>query len=239
MATGAPMVGPNAPEVMAPIWSVAASSANSESTAGSASSSYAAKNSRSRRRNKGGPTNSHTSASSASATTSSPAQESASKQTSAPNDTKATAADTKPTATATPAASTSAKSGSTSATGSPGKPTPPTSTGGGGSSKGGGVAQIKVAAHYSCRTRNNRPGAKISEHGKGKAIDISGFRLRDGTEITVLKDYDSWQFGPALRRMRREACGPFGTVLGPGSDRYHNDHFHFDTARHRGGAYCR
>lgn len=121
-----------------------ASSANSESTAGSASSSYAAKNSRSRRRNKGGPTNSHTSASSASATTSSPAQESASKQTSAPNDTKATAADTKPTATATPAASTSAKSGSTSATGSPGKPTPPTSTGGGGSSKGGGVALALV-----------------------------------------------------------------------------------------------
>lgn len=105
--------------------------------------------------------------------------------------------------------------------------------------KGGGVSQIKVASHYACRTRNNVPGAEISEHGKGKAIDISGFRLRDGIEITVLKDYDSWQFGPAMRRMRREACGPFSTVLGPGSDSYHNDHFHFDTASYRDGSVCR
>lgn len=105
--------------------------------------------------------------------------------------------------------------------------------------KGGGVAQIKVAAHYSCRTRNNRRGAKISEHGKGKAIDISGFTLRDGTKITVLKHYGSRKYGAAMRKMRKGACGRFGTVLGPGSDRYHKDHFHFDTARHRGGAYCR
>jgi hypothetical protein len=43
----------------------------------------------------------------------------------------------------------------------------------------------------------------------------------------------------ALRQMHRAACGTFGTVLGPESDRFHQDHFHFDTARHRGGPYCR
>lgn len=104
---------------------------------------------------------------------------------------------------------------------------------------GGGPAQIRVAAHYSCRTRNNRPGAKISEHGKGRAIDISGIVLRNGQVISVLRDWGQGRRGRALAQMRRAACGPFGTVLGPGSDRYHDDHFHFDTARHRGGPYCR
>lgn len=104
---------------------------------------------------------------------------------------------------------------------------------------GGGVSQIKVAAHYACRTRNNQPGARISEHGKGRAIDISGFRLRDGSEITLLQGWDRRDTGPILRKMHKRACGIFGTVLGPESNRFHKDHFHFDTARHRGGAFCR
>lgn len=104
---------------------------------------------------------------------------------------------------------------------------------------GGGVVQIRVAAHYVCRTRNNQPGAKVSEHGKGRAIDISGFRLRDGSEITLLQDWDRRGSGTILRKMHQRACGIFGTVLGPESDRWHKDHFHFDTARHRSGSYCR
>ena len=105
-------------------------------------------------------------------------------------------------------------------------------------SKGGGLAGYKVAAHYACRTRNNQKGARISEHGKGRAIDISGFVLKDGTRLTVLKDWNS-RHGSALKSMHKGACGPFGTVLGPRSDRFHRDHFHFDTARYRSGPYCR
>lgn len=104
---------------------------------------------------------------------------------------------------------------------------------------GGGVNGLRVASHYSCRTRNNKKGARISEHGKGRAIDISGFRLRDGSLITVLKGWNNRGTSKALRQMHSEACGPFGTVLGPKSDRYHQDHFHFDTARYRSGSYCR
>ncbi|MDG1449086.1 MAG: extensin family protein [Ascidiaceihabitans sp.] len=37
---------------------------------------------------------------------------------------------------------------------------------------GCGLSGRKVAAHYSYRTRKNKAGAKISEHGKGRAIDI-------------------------------------------------------------------
>ncbi|MCP4821378.1 MAG: extensin family protein [Shimia sp.] len=104
---------------------------------------------------------------------------------------------------------------------------------------GGGVSKLKVAAGYACRTRNSRPGAKISEHGKGKAIDISAIYTKDGDEISVLKDWGRGKKGRMLKKMHKEACGPFGTVLGPNADRYHKDHFHFDTANHRGGAYCR
>ena len=104
--------------------------------------------------------------------------------------------------------------------------------------EGGGLASYRVAAHYACRTRHNQPGARISEHGRGKAIDISGFVTKDGATLTVLNDWNS-RNRKALRSMHRAACGPFSTVLGPNSDRFHRDHFHFDTARHRGGSYCR
>ncbi|WP_305969732.1 MULTISPECIES: extensin family protein [unclassified Mameliella] len=105
--------------------------------------------------------------------------------------------------------------------------------------RGGGLAGLKVAAHYSCRTRNHQPGAPISEHGRGKAIDISAVLLEDGSAITVEDDWGRGRKGRALRRMHKDACGVFGTVLGPGSDGYHEDHFHFDTRRHGNGAYCR
>lgn len=104
----------------------------------------------------------------------------------------------------------------------------------------GGLVSMGVAASYSCRTRNNRPGARLSEHAKGNAIDIASFSFENGTRVQVI---DGWN-GPRrdrrfLRRVHRGACGPFGTVLGPDADRFHRDHFHFDVARYRGGAFCR
>ncbi len=107
------------------------------------------------------------------------------------------------------------------------------------SRKGGGLKSVKVAAHYACRTRNNQRGARISEHGKGRAIDISGFRLKDGTEVSVLKGWNNRKYSKPLRQMHKGACGPFGTVLGPNANKFHRDHFHFDTARYRSGSYCK
>ncbi|MGV6838779.1 MAG: extensin-like domain-containing protein [Planktomarina sp.] len=104
---------------------------------------------------------------------------------------------------------------------------------------GGGIKSLTVVGHYSCRTRNNRPGAKVSEHGKGRAIDIAGFRLHDGSTISVLNDWGKGKRGRILRNLHKDACGPFGTVLGPESDAAHADHFHLDTARYRAGSYCR
>lgn len=106
-------------------------------------------------------------------------------------------------------------------------------------SEGGGAAGLRVVSHYACRTRNNQPGARLSEHSFGRAIDVAGIRLKSGREMTLLTDWNSAGDGAQLRRMWRAACGPFGTVLGPEANRFHRDHFHFDTARYRSGPYCR
>lgn len=104
---------------------------------------------------------------------------------------------------------------------------------------GGGIKSLRVVAHYACRTRNNQAGAKISEHGRGRALDIAAINLKNGTSLSVLKDWRSNRKGAALKRMHKAACGPFGTVLGPNANKFHQDHFHFDTARYRNGTYCR
>ena len=60
-------------------------------------------------------------------------------------------------------------------------------------SKGGGLSGLKVAAHYFCRTRNNKVGTKVSEHGKGRAIDISWLVWNDGRTIGFLKGWhNTW-----------------------------------------------
>ncbi len=103
----------------------------------------------------------------------------------------------------------------------------------------GPVVELRVAAHYVCRTRNHKAGAKISEHGKGNAIDISAFEMMDGEVITVLEGWKRGSPRRLLKKVWKQACGPFGTVLGPEADRYHKDHFHLDVAKHRSGPYCR
>ena len=44
--------------------------------------------------------------------------------------------------------------------------------------------------------------------------------------------------GRFLRRLHKGACGTFGTVLGPEANEAHRDHFHFDLAHRRNGAFC-
>lgn len=103
---------------------------------------------------------------------------------------------------------------------------------------GGGVAGLQIAGHYVCRTRNHKKGARLSEHSRGKAIDISAIILANGQALSILRDYRG-RSGQPIRQAHKAACGIFGTTLGPGSDGMHEDHLHFDTARHRNGPYCR
>ncbi len=100
------------------------------------------------------------------------------------------------------------------------------------------ITGVWVMGSYSCRTRNNRRGARLSEHAGGRAIDIGGVTLGDGRKVRVLQDWGKGNKGTFLRRIWKQACGPFKTVLGPDGDRFHQDHLHFDTARRR-STFCR
>ena len=98
---------------------------------------------------------------------------------------------------------------------------------------GGTLTELRVAASYSCRPMNNVDGARLSEHGHANAIDISAFKLTDGRTVTVKGGWNGTAQEQAfLREVRANSCQTFTTVLGPGADSHHDDHFHLDLARH-------
>jgi hypothetical protein len=97
---------------------------------------------------------------------------------------------------------------------------------------GSPVRSIRNFAAYHCRTRNNIIGANLSEHGKANALDIRSVtlvsgRVVDPTDVHVPREFrEGW---------RRSVCERFSTVLGPGSDGYHENHIHVDLMQRRSG----
>ena len=96
---------------------------------------------------------------------------------------------------------------------------------------GGAVAELDNFDSFECRGRNRIVGAKLSEHGRANALDVRGFKLADGTMISLTDR--------SVPRQLREtvlhsACARFSTVLGPSSDWYHEDHIHLDLMERRG-----
>ncbi len=105
------------------------------------------------------------------------------------------------------------------------------------------VVKLHIAASYACRGRDNKRGAKISEHAFGNALDVSAFTLASGRVVEV---EDGWKSGGKesafLKQVHGKACGTFTTVLGPKANAAHRNHFHFDLGKHGRsgkGKYCR
>lgn len=100
------------------------------------------------------------------------------------------------------------------------------------------LSSINQVSAYVCRTRSS--GSKLSEHARANALDWGSLELSDGTRIDIVRHRRSEpRRARLIGRLRDAACGPFKTVLGPGSDPDHADHFHFDLAERRnGGTYC-
>jgi len=99
---------------------------------------------------------------------------------------------------------------------------------------GAGIAELDAFGSYSCRSVDNIAGAQLSEHAFGNAIDISGFKLTDGREINIVRDWKKAGTEEAnfLREAHAGACSKFTTILGPGADVFHYNHFHLDLAMH-------
>ena len=102
------------------------------------------------------------------------------------------------------------------------------------------VVEIRQLSSYACRSMNSQPGARTSEHAYGNALDIAAYRFASGREVTVK---DGWRGRPEergfLRQIHAAACERFSTVLGPGADAFHYDHFHLDLARRSSKSVCK
>jgi hypothetical protein len=94
------------------------------------------------------------------------------------------------------------------------------------------LAGIENLDSFEFRGQNRVIGAKLSEHGRANALDISAIRLKSGHLVRLTDPAVSMDFRIA---MRRAACARFTTVLGPGADGYHEDHIHVDLAERRSG----
>lgn len=95
---------------------------------------------------------------------------------------------------------------------------------------GGLLKSLETYDDFSCRGRNRKMSGKVSEHGKANAIDLRGFTLQDGRYIHLT---DMKADRPLREGARKSACTRFMTVLGPGSDGYHEEHIHIDLAERR------
>jgi hypothetical protein len=94
------------------------------------------------------------------------------------------------------------------------------------------LKSIDNYASYDCRGRNRVVGAKLSEHGKANALDVRSFRLVNGKLVGLTDPHIAKDFREALKKA---TCARFSTVLGPGSDGYHEDHVHVDLMVRRPG----
>jgi hypothetical protein len=99
---------------------------------------------------------------------------------------------------------------------------------------GASVVGLEAFGAYSCRSVDNIAGAQLSEHAFGNAVDVAGFKLADGREISIVRDWKKadTQESAFLHEIHAGACGRFTTVLGPGADMFHYNHFHLDLAMH-------
>ncbi|WP_378949602.1 extensin family protein [Mesorhizobium sp. ANAO-SY3R2] len=97
-----------------------------------------------------------------------------------------------------------------------------------------GVKTIHQGSSYSCR---KIAGSRtLSEHGKGNALDIMRIELNSGRDIEVEKPgLFAFRTRGFLNTVRADGCNYFNTVLGPGYNYDHRNHFHFDVKQRRNG----
>lgn len=94
------------------------------------------------------------------------------------------------------------------------------------------VVQVDHLGSFACRNVYNRKAGRLSQHASANALDIAGFRLRDGQRIVLARDWQgNGNKAVFLREVRQAACEHFSTVLGPEYNAAHRDHFHVDMGR--------
>jgi len=100
-----------------------------------------------------------------------------------------------------------------------------------------GLTGLELGGTYVCRGQNHDVDAKLSEHAFASAVDVMGFAFSGRASIPVKAMPEGSDEAQFLSGVRGKACGFFRTVLGPGTNAAHANHFHLDererTAGHR------
>jgi len=87
------------------------------------------------------------------------------------------------------------------------------------------VSELDNFESFECRSRNRVAGAILSEHGRANALDVRSFKFANGRTMSLTDRAAPRELREAVLH---SACVRFTTVLGPGSDGYHEDHVHLD-----------
>ena len=97
-------------------------------------------------------------------------------------------------------------------------------------SLGSAISDLDNFDSFECRGRNRIVGARLSEHGRANALDVRAFKLANGRAISLT---DRTVPRELRETVLHSVCARFSTVLGPGSDGYHEDHIHLDLMERR------
>ena len=97
------------------------------------------------------------------------------------------------------------------------------------------LAGIAIGTSYECRGQNHDVEAKLSEHAFANGVDVMSFTFAGRPAIAVGAMADGSAEGRFLDAARSRACGFFRTVLGPGSNAAHANHFHLDERERAAG----
>jgi len=95
---------------------------------------------------------------------------------------------------------------------------------------GSPISDLDNFDSFECRGRNRVAGAQLSEHGRANALDVRAFKLANGSSISLT---DRTVPRSLRETVLHSVCTRFSTVLGPGSDWYHEDHIHLDLMERR------
>ena len=92
--------------------------------------------------------------------------------------------------------------------------------------------KLLIGTSYQCRDQRN--GAKLSEHALGNGVDVMGFEFAKRSPLTIAAQSDNSPEAHFQSAIQKAACPIFNTVLGPGSDAAHGDHLHLDLRARKG-----
>lgn len=92
--------------------------------------------------------------------------------------------------------------------------------------------KLLIGTSYQCRDQRN--GAKLSEHALGNGVDVMGFEFAKRSPLLIASQSENSLEANFQSAIQKAACPIFNTVLGPGSDAAHGDHLHLDLRERKG-----